>query len=56
MSMVFQDFSEVFLHQFTSSKRHKTTTLSVFYVKRSKNESLRVDQNIGLELGSEGME
>lgn len=37
----FQEFSKVFLHQFTSSKRHKKTTLSLFEVKRSEGETLR---------------
>lgn len=37
----FQDFSEVFLHQFTISKRHKKTTLSLFEIKRLEGEALR---------------
>lgn len=37
----FQDFSEVFLHQFTCRKKHKNATLSLFDVKRRKRKSLR---------------
>lgn len=37
----FQEFSSVVLHQFTSSKRHKKTTLSLFEMKRMESETLR---------------
>ncbi|XP_073136979.1 uncharacterized protein [Henckelia pumila] len=37
----FESFSGMFLHQFTSRKRHKKTSLSLFDIRRKENESLR---------------
>ncbi|XP_073304618.1 uncharacterized protein [Primulina huaijiensis] len=37
----FEDFQEVFLHQFSSSKKYKKTAFSLFEVKQSPKESLR---------------
>ncbi|XP_073132167.1 uncharacterized protein [Henckelia pumila] len=38
----FKDFSKAFLHHFASSKKHPTTTLSLFAIKQQCQEDLRV--------------
>ncbi|XP_073152353.1 uncharacterized protein [Henckelia pumila] len=38
----FKDFSKAFLHHFASSKKHPTTTLSLFAIKQQGQEDLRV--------------
>ncbi|XP_075486217.1 uncharacterized protein LOC142525810 [Primulina tabacum] len=37
----FDDFQKVFLHQFSSSKKYKTTVFSLFEVKQGPDETLR---------------
>ncbi|XP_073130850.1 uncharacterized protein [Henckelia pumila] len=37
----FKDFSKSFLHHFDSSKKHPTTTFSLFAIKQRKHENLR---------------
>ncbi|XP_073129264.1 uncharacterized protein, partial [Henckelia pumila] len=37
----FKDFSKAFLHHFASSKKHPTTTLSLFAIKQQGQEDLR---------------
>ncbi|XP_075478891.1 uncharacterized protein LOC142519747 [Primulina tabacum] len=37
----FEDFQKVFLHQFSSSKKYKKTTFSLFEVKQGQDETLR---------------
>ncbi|XP_073121561.1 uncharacterized protein [Henckelia pumila] len=38
----FKDFSKAFLHNFSSSKKHPTTTLSLFAIKQQHQEDLRI--------------
>ncbi|XP_073121282.1 uncharacterized protein [Henckelia pumila] len=38
----FKDFSRAFLHHFASSKKHPTTTLSLFAIKQQGQEDLRI--------------
>ncbi|XP_073153296.1 uncharacterized protein [Henckelia pumila] len=38
----FKDFSKAFLHHFANSKKHPTTTLSLFAIKQQGQEDLRV--------------
>ncbi|XP_073049487.1 uncharacterized protein [Primulina eburnea] len=37
----FEDFQKIFLHQFSSSKKYKKTTFSLFEVKQGQDETLR---------------